>query len=64
MFATIVLLDLDVALPKRRRVFTGPYRWTPTHGATQRMFYAESFQREIETARHGASFRLRIEPFK
>jgi len=61
MTNTIVIHDLAMPLRKRlaMRKHCGPYQWTPTAPGKGRGFYQDS--RRLECARHGSTFRLRLE---
>lgn len=59
MFKEIIMLDFRVPLAKRKRTFTGPYRWQPTEPGKGRGFYQSSNGLYVDP--HGSTFDLRLE---
>jgi hypothetical protein len=62
MFDKITLHDFSKPLAQRKRKFTGPYYTRPRPiGRDGFGFYLQHDTRELECARHGSAFRLRLE---
>lgn len=56
------LHDFNVPLRERAasRKHVGPYHWAPSKPGAGRGFYMESGPGDLECARHGSGFRLRV----